>query len=382
MNGMRKTIRLILINIGVTAGLILFLNFVGTTILIAKKARYASQGDSDSRIALPSVVDKERARQFFSEFRRLQTQYVPFAEWSYEPFSGKAITIGADGRRRLAETAAARAHVHFFGGSTMWGTGAWDAETIPAYAVKQMPGIGAVNHGQSGFVSRQELNALFNLLNSETPVNGIVFYDGVNDVYVLCSVASSENGHGQEVEMQEAMRQHAQGERQILRDMFFGGTLQFAKFLTAKLSPAPGVATSARSCANDSRRAERVAETLWSNWQIARNVASARGIPFLAVLQPVSGFGRPNIAYLPELEIPAAEYQAVYPFLKAKMAAEPDWTLDLSEALDGNERLFIDWSHLVARGNEIIAHRLVERLEPMIRSNSQVSSSAPPASVQ
>jgi hypothetical protein len=243
-----------------------------------------------------------------------------------------------------------------------------------------MPGVAAINHGQSGFVSRQELNALLSLLNSDRPVNAAVFYDGVNDVYVLCSVAASENGHGQEMEMREGMREHAQRERQILRDMFFTGTLEFVRFLSAQFAkPSHGVM--ARSCANDAGRAQRVANTIWSNWQIARSALAARGIPFLAVLQPVSGFGHPNIGYLPALEVAAAEYQAVYPLLKAKMAEET-WTLDLSAALDGDDPLFIDWSHVVAKGNEIVARRLIERLTPIIRSNSQFSSSAPPASVQ
>ena len=45
----------------------------------------------------------------------------------------------------------------------MWGSGVADDETIPAACNQLHPDFRVVNHGESGFTSRQSISALVNL---------------------------------------------------------------------------------------------------------------------------------------------------------------------------------------------------------------------------
>jgi hypothetical protein len=50
------------------------------------------------------------------------------------------------------------------------------------------------------------------------------------------------------------------------------------------------------------------------------------------------------------------QYQTVYPLIQEAMAeSNKSWMVDMSDAFDGSEPLYIDWCHVVAEGNEIIA---------------------------
>jgi hypothetical protein len=362
----KRFMKIAAVNIAVTVCLLLVINFLATAVVIAQKLRAPTKGAGDQRIEVAAVEDRARARTFFDEFYRLEARYVPYAEWRYEPFSGEAINIDENGNRRGTAAGAGGRRVLFFGGSTMWGTGVWDDETIPAFVEKEMEGVTAVNYGQSGFVSRQELNGLMSALNNGEAPGAVVFYDGVNDVYVLCTAASYANGHGQEAEMSEAVRRYTHRGVQILRDMFFEGVVELSQLVSAKFGLAAYSNSSQRSCATDSDLARRVADAIWTNWLAAKDLLARRGVPFLAVLQPVTGFGDPNISYLPDLERTSAEYRAVYPLIREKMAGQGNWTLDLSGALDGEEKYYIDWSHIVAPGNRLIAGHIGKRLAPMM----------------
>jgi lysophospholipase L1-like esterase len=73
----------------------------------------------------------------------------------------------------------------FFGGSTMWGTGARDDFTIPSLISKSLYGSKVntkiVNYGESSYVSTQEMIFLINQLQQGNIPDVVVFYDGYND---------------------------------------------------------------------------------------------------------------------------------------------------------------------------------------------------------
>jgi len=359
---MKSWVKIILINAAVTLALLLSLNAVCEIAVVGWKSIYIAK--SDPRADLPAIANRARARTFFSEYRQLETQYAPFVDWSYAPFSGTAINIDQHGRRRTVGPDKGLT-VHLFGGSAMWGDGVWDAETIPSTLTRALPGIQAVNHGQSAYVSRQGLIALMSVLNSYDPIDAAVFYDGANDVQVLCQVAASVNGHDQEAQMFDTMRRRTQRDQGAFRDMFFSGMLQFTNIISDKLR-SMSHASPSQTCVGNPKRAKQIADAWWSNWLAARSILSDRGIPFLAVLQPVAGFGHPNISYLQTIEVAPAEYEAVYPLIREKMGAHSGWTLDLSEVFDGDEPRFIDWAHVSPEANTIIAERIATKLRTLI----------------
>lgn len=116
--------------------------------------------------------------------------FAPYMLWRRSPFRGTLVNVDADGNRVTpgANCVAGAYTVFMFGGSTLWGTGAPDWSTIPAYVQRGLSErlkrpVCFANFGQTGYVSTQELFALERELQASRLPSLVVFYDGVNDVF-------------------------------------------------------------------------------------------------------------------------------------------------------------------------------------------------------
>ena len=63
----------------------------------------------------------------------------------------------------------------------MWGTGSPDEGTLAARFNALHPDLRVHNHGESGYVSRQNLARLQSLVNEGEAMDLVIFYDGYND---------------------------------------------------------------------------------------------------------------------------------------------------------------------------------------------------------
>jgi hypothetical protein len=333
-------------------------NFVAAVLYDARGFLEETLIGVDEKAYRHALADSPNAEQIFREFARLQTRYVPFVEWRREPFRGETTTIDDAGNRVHPPTTTAPAgRARFFGGSTMWGKGVEDAHSIPAAFNALHPDFTVHNHGESGFVSRQSLEQLINLVNQDEPMDLVVFYDGCNDFYSLCRSDTSVNGHSRENEMIRKFRPPSMMVEAVsgaLRDVVFWAWGRSMK------TAGPG-----SRCQHDPAGAARVARTLINNWRIAKRTADEGGAEFHAILQPVAVIGSPNVAHLDYLESSpsqrSGDYGAVYPIVRnmIRESGEP-WMHDFTDALDGSEAVYIDGCHVNARGNEIIARRMNE----------------------
>lgn len=359
-----RLLRLLLVNLLVLAGLVLAFNLLAAAVLDGNRLLERRAGAKDARLALPVFAeDRATAEAAFADLAEIRFDYKPFLAWAPLAFDGKVTRIGADGLRAVPGSTAAGEPVRLFGGSTMWGTGVSDAQTIPGQVAAQLAGRRVVNHGQSGYVSRQNLESLINLVNQGEPLGTVVFYDGINDVLVGCSTAISVNGHIQEPRMRAAI--DAGGvDRVWLRDILFGASLPFLRRVIDKLAfevgDAPVFDTGPQGapsrCRGNPAESERVADTLIANWRLAAHMTEEAGGRFLAVLQPVAHVGRPSIGHLALDPGMGADYAAVYPILRRKIAAITDFAAaDLSATYDGTTAHYMDWAHVNAAGNARMA---------------------------
>lgn len=364
MSRLRRILRVA----GGTAFLVLLalgsLNLLASVILDVQKEVARRILPSDSRINLPNYADKDRARQILGEFKQLQTRFVPFVDWTREPFRGQTTTIDANGQRLHPETTAQPVGtVRFFGGSTMWGSGVADDETIPASFNHLHPDYRVHNHGESGYTSRQSLDALINLVNQGAPMDLVVFYDGNNDVGTFCWPWVGINSHTQAAKIQRLVRPRSY----VLSDLT--GSIEEigrGKLFSRLFAPEDPFNT---LCHGDPAYARRVAETMVNDWKIARAIAAVGGADFLAVLQPVASIGSPRTDHLSEEErSPNTAQNVVYPIIRELMAREnADWLLDFSRVFDGDEYIFIDECHVTENGNRRVAERLDEVAGPILR---------------
>ena len=233
----------------------------------------------------------------------------------------------------------------------MWGTGVDDQNTIPAHFNELHQDYRVYNHGQSGFVSRQELARLINLINQKVPMDVVIFYDGCNDSHSVCEGVGPINSHREAAKMTQKLEHHWQvtdaltgSIRTVIQKVLKGGKEPVYK------------------CLEEPAYAELVASTMVNNWKIARSVAEFGGAEFHVILQPVAPLGHPNIEYLPDRG-DKTTFHVVYPLVQEiKEREHLDWIHDFTDAFDVKEYIYIDSCPVNGRGNQIIAQKISELL--------------------
>ncbi len=352
---MRKGIKLGLINLVIFIGLVLSINLFSAVIrdgISLYKTWFPSINKKSER---PSLKDRNLARTIYREKKLLRTQYVPYVAWSRLPFQGKTTNVEDDGDRLTPVTTRAPVgHIRFFGGSTIWGSGVDDSNTIPAQFNKIHPNYQVHNHGEAGFLSRQEVARLVNLVNQNAPMDLVVFYDGCNDVYHMCRADLSINGHREEAKIRRKLTKGSH-----VFDSLIGSLWESIRLIKTELEDK----VPPSRCQADPGYANRVAKTILNNWTIAREIARLGGAEFHAILQPVAPLGSPNAEYLGPLypNSRSQDYALVYPLIQDIIQRdEIDWIHDFTDAFDREEYIYIDSCHVNALGNKIIAEKVHE----------------------
>ncbi len=352
MKRIPKAAKLVAINLSIFLVMIWSVNLlisVGIDVKYLFKQWFPSISEKAERA---SLEDQELARDIDRDFALLRTRYEPTVAWSRESFQGKTTTVNEAGDR--VHTGASKdpvGHIRFFGGSTMWGTGVDDENTIPAQFNALHPGYRVHNHGESGFVSRQEVARLINLVNQDEPMDLVVFYDGCNEANTICRADISINGHRSEVKIAEKMQRGSATVEDLI-----GSVRRLAKGIVGGVRPAS-------RCQEEPEHARRVAATLLNDWRIAKRVAELGGAEFHAILQPNALIGSPNLDYLPKKkarkERETSDAEIIYRYVREMTRDEPpEWLHDFTDVFDVDEYIYIDSCHVNSLGNELVARKL------------------------
>jgi len=369
---MKNINRVLLINILIFAGFLLLPAFAFD---IYKRLKLASQPPLPSEDlainpAYPSIEEKEKAKQLSNDEEK-GISYLSFIGWRRNPFEGTQKNVIPPYNNRLSILSSPTDSTWFFGGSTMWGTGAIDEETIPSWYAKKTQSL-VFNLGESAWVSRQSLNQLVNLLGDGHKPKNIIFYSGVNDILHGCrSENQSVPSHSQE---QFIIRKLDQGGA----DMIFTFFRPMFDFFAAPYKAAAGKFGfkiskhqnyGVMNCSTNPVKAQLIADHLVQNWYVAYLLSAAVGSDFMAVLQPqVFSTKYIDKSYLHTSDLYMSdEYKAVYPLIinKMKQYCNIDSIfcsklVDGSSWLDGSDPVYIDFCHLTGQGNLIVADQIIK----------------------
>jgi hypothetical protein len=152
-------------------------------------AQLVGQGKPKEKVSY--YASQDWAQQYWYEHQQSRTQrYYPYVGWRRAPFKGQTIEIDQNGVRLTpgADCRATSFKVFAFGASEMWGLGSPDWETIPAYLqkglekVRQGP-VCVMNWAEGAYVSMQEVIMLLLQLRSGTVPDVVLFYNIDDDVY-------------------------------------------------------------------------------------------------------------------------------------------------------------------------------------------------------
>lgn len=319
----------------------------------------------DARAALPNYKGITWAGKHFAEFAAMRTTYHDFIGWRRQAYAGETITIDANGYRRHAGSPEPeQAQTWVFGGSTVWGPGVADAMTIPAY-VQQFSKTPTFNFGESAYTAHQSYNLLIKQYLGGGRPKRVVFYDGANEVVIKCRAELTYFSAAQEVAIRERMHGLSQGSS-LSAEVFAPALQAVRRFAEQRSRAASSGSLEAFDCHTDALKRQRIAAALVMDWRMARDLVERNGGQFLAVLQPVSYTGQPNLQHLPAVHqdgLLKQQYDAVYAEIVKQLATEKLPYADLTRAFDGPSLLYIDFAHVAPPGNEIIGRRIAELLQ-------------------
>ncbi len=265
-------------------------------------------------------------------------------------------------RRTINPGTPARAKVYFFGGSTIWGTGVPDAATVPSRFAARA-GFHSENFGEPGYTAHQSLSLLIQVLQAGHRPDLVVFYDGVNEVWVKCRSELNAGSHEREQQFRTILR------RSFLADSFshyFAPLFAVAGNLNRELDRT--TRGEDYDCHRNPQKAQAIADNMIKDWEFARKLVEWHGGKFIGLLQPVVHFSRSPIDHLENpalIERLRPGYETVYPMLRERVARLGGNFHDLVSVVDGSEAVYTDFCHLTPAGNARVAERIAEIIAPL-----------------
>ncbi|MGE5514288.1 MAG: SGNH/GDSL hydrolase family protein [Bacteroidota bacterium] len=323
--------------------------------------------------ATPSLSDQDIARLYdtdnpalyreaLAEESRLgEAVYSPLVEYHLPPRAGRHITIAADGYRGNGtgqDLGAPGAKVFVFGGSTTFGTGVTDGETLPAQLGEVLKAAGkdvqVFNFGAPSYYSTQERIALERLLTNGIRPDLAVFVDGLSD-FQACQLPD-RTAWSQRLEQATAVvaRLPLTGELAQRSNL-----LAFSRWLVGS---EPAEAPNRADLCTSDAEVDKVIRRLDTNRRIVAAMAEKLGFKALFVQQPVPTFHYDNSkrAVPVDTELLAHHQNSAkgYPHMVEMRAAGQllgDSTLWLAEVEPAEGNAYVDTVHYSPRFNRALA---------------------------
>ncbi len=348
----------------------------------------------DPRADLPAYEDATYDVDLLMEEERSlrKSVYRPFVVWSRQTIDGQLINIDAEGHRanHFNSDREDALQLWMMGGSTMWGQGAPDTETIPSYAARILNeqlglDVNVRNLGEIGYVSTQEIVSLIRELQLGRRPDFVIFFDGVNDAPAAALWPETPGTHMNYYRIRDRFEAPGRRRKNVLQTVIRNsGVVRFSAFLREKM----GVTTdnylgawNAPDTEAEFRERGEAAARLWlDNFQMIQVLGRAYGFVPIAVLQPSLMVGeKPLHPSEKALEITEMENEAK----RTGMAVFAEMRRAVRELLpqkglgfaihdesdlfaDFPDPVYIDYVHMSGRGNRVIAERLIEILQPYL----------------
>ena len=296
--------------------------------------------------------------------------YRPYILWKLRAYEGTLVNIDENGQRVVPQTDCANADAYtifIFGGSTMWGMGAPDWGTIPAYlqdtlTTNSTRPICIVNYGVFSYVSTQEVLRLMLEARSSNVPDLAIFYDGIND-----TIAAFNAGTAGEPRSSSNLEQAFRAEPSRTSLWGWVNSTYIARLIAGLRQPppqppAPEVAQ--MQLERENQLANDILSVYESNYRLAEFLGAEYGFDVLFIWQPTLVVGEKVMTPDEELAAQAPPpgllslYQKVWADA-ATLADELPHMVYLGDIFDGVETYaYYDHVHLVPEGNQIIGEAI------------------------
>jgi hypothetical protein len=252
----------------------------------------ARHGMAKVALAYPGWQRQDLVELLRESERSATNEYEPYTEFRLRPQRGRFVNVSGEGYRLVRRQgpwppARAAYNVFVFGGSTTFGMGVPDADTIPSLLADQVTHDACgrqayvYNFGRPGYLARQEAILYEQLLLRGAVPDLAIFVDGLNEFYVWPRPLSAER-------MRASLAGWGSGAAPRLLDWLCTLPLgRLAQALQARLAPDP---PEWHARERDALPVERVIEDWKANARLVESVARAHGARCLFVWQPVPAY--------------------------------------------------------------------------------------------
>ena len=357
--------------IGITILLVIAGNYIlgGVGLLLdlfTKDPDQMAQNASAAYIQSPVYEGFPGRDEFWREQRRAKrgANFEPYYHWRRGAFVGKFTNTSPDGVRLTVKNNIApdARKIFLFGGSTLWGTGSPDRNTIPSELQALLgPKFDVYNYGESGYVSTQELNYLLYKLSLGDIPDTVIFYDGVNDGYAGAYSPSIPRDP-------QKLREENKISSGTLTDLasLFTKSNYYEFFFREKGQRNWDLQVEKKIESNSSS----VIDMYEAHIKQIKALSNEYGFKALFFWQPnlyslnrnMNDFERSIINLSSPVLIKSQK--AVYEAAKARLTGRQNEAIyflgDIFDELD--EPIYIDWMHIGPNGNKIVARRMFEYL--------------------
>jgi lysophospholipase L1-like esterase len=256
------------------------------------------------------------------------------------------------------------------GGSTLWGTGSEDWQTIPSFVAKflneQIPLSIVYNYAETGHVSSQELNRLISEIKKGNIPDLVIFYDGINDA----------NSGARMLGALQTPSYHDYMERfervfKINKFMYFMEILKttytYRAFVLLKRKLLPDYEEIWEKTIKEEQKRQSIEKTvkyLVGNYKIASAIGKMYGFEVIVILQPYLNANNKILQNYEKqmLSNGRTVIDDTYAELKKIGRLEnPFMTYDLSGIFKTiDDPIYIDWAHIGPQGNYYVAKKIAE----------------------
>jgi hypothetical protein len=327
------------------------------------KSRYSFKKYEEPLKEIFPDLEKRDIEELLDDTRHLSQSFEPYTQFKEKPFTGQSVNVDPRGFRPVKDQGPwppdpKRTNIFVFGGSTTFGYGVPDGDTIPSHLQdllsSKYPGrIKVYNFGRGGYISVQERVLLEKLILQGIVPDIAVFIDGLNDL------AHEDDRPAHTRELTKFMDE---GEKSPLRKCIM--QMPILKLITdSRKKPEDRETCDSKRSISDLLRRYKI------NMEMIQSTSSHFKIKPLFVWQPVpvykcgheynlfSNFDYDG--YVPSLKAGYQEMAKLYP-----LGEFGDNFLYLADVQEGlNKSLYVDAIHYTPYLCRLIAQKIADKLE-------------------
>ena len=303
--------------------------------------------------------------------------YVPYVGFRRTPnYTGRYINLDEASNRHTENPCSGpdAERIFMFGGSTLWGTGARDAYTIPSHLSAQLcaqgRAVAITNYGETGYTTNEETVQLIQELKRGQVPAMVIFYDGINDVG--SSYQQGEAGNPQNVENRII---EFNARYNPIWESFFG-QIKTYRVIRSGLRRSGILRPPSHFLPEDLHAplARETSRVYFNNLRVVRALGQEYGFRSLYFWQPVV-YTKAHRTSEEEQYVEqgiGVFMEHGYSVVREEIARHPERSVvDLSGIFDDQTgTIFIDWMHVNERGNELIARAMTQAVLPLLRPRS------------